>query len=105
VTRSIDQPVPHTLISQHDVSLELATPLPSTPLVTYICNKTLCNLLCVATGCSSCKNSRAVLVEQLYTGLVDLVGWSLALNLIEAHGGILNQFNKFCAANNFIYEQ
>jgi hypothetical protein len=68
VSRSIDQSVPRTFIIQHDVSFELATPLPRTTLVTDICNKTYGNLLCVATGCSSCKNSPAVLVEQLYTG-------------------------------------
>jgi hypothetical protein len=50
--------------------------------------------MCVSTGCSSCKNSPAVLVEQLYTGLVDFVGWSWVLNCTEAHGGLINEVNK-----------
>jgi len=86
----VDQSVSHLYVSQHDVSFELATPLPRTLPVTDICNKTYGNLLCVATGCSSCKNSTAVLVEQLYNGLVDFVGWSLVLNFTEGHGGFLN---------------
>ena len=94
--------VPHFSISQHDVTFELATLLPSTLLVTDICNKTYGNLLCVATGCSGCKNSTAVLVEKLYTGLVDFVGWSLVLNFTEAHGGFLNFVNKLFSTNNLI---
>ena len=87
--RCIDQSVPHFFFSQHDVSFELATPLPRTLYlyITDICNKTYGNLLCVATGCSSCKNSPTVIVEQVYTGLMDFVGWSLVLNFIEARVG------------------
>jgi hypothetical protein len=48
------------------------------------------NLLCVATGCSSCKNSPAVFVEQLYTGLMDFVGWISVLNCTEEYGGFMN---------------
>jgi len=83
VTRRIDQSVPHTSISQHDVTFELATLLPRTLLVTDICNKTYGNLLCVPTGRSSCKNCAAVLVEQLYSWLMGFVGWSWVLNCIE----------------------
>ena len=100
--RSVDQSVPHLFFGQHDVSFELATPLPRTLLVPDICNKTYGNLLCVATWCSSCKNSPAVLVEQLYTGLVDFVGWSLVLNFTETHGGHINRFNKLCEAGKLI---
>ena len=67
------QSVPQFFISQHDVTFELATLLPRILLVLVICNETYGNLLCVATGCSSCKNSPAILVEQLYTGLMDFV--------------------------------
>ena len=38
--RRSDQSFPDLYSSQHDVSLELATPLPRTLLVTDICNKT-----------------------------------------------------------------
>jgi hypothetical protein len=57
---SVDHSVP-LFFSQHDVSLELATLLPRKMIITDICNKTYSNLLCVPTGCSSCKNSPAVL--------------------------------------------
>jgi hypothetical protein len=89
-TLSINLSIPQLSFSQHDVSFELATPLPRTLQIPDICNKTYGNLLCVATGCSSCKNSPAVLVEQLYTGLMGFVGWSLVLNCTEKHGGIIN---------------
>jgi hypothetical protein len=72
-SRSVDQSVLLLFISQHDVSFELATPLPRTLPVTDICNKTYGNLLCVATGCSSCKNSLYGHVEKLYTGLVSVI--------------------------------
>jgi hypothetical protein len=48
------------------------------------------NLLCVATGCSSCKISPAILVEHLYTSLMDFVEWISVLNCTEAHGGFLD---------------
>ena len=76
--------------SQHDVTFELATPLPRTLLVRDICNKTYGNLLCVATGCSSSKNCASVLVDQLYSGLVGFVGGSWVLNFTEARGGLMN---------------
>jgi hypothetical protein len=88
--------------SQHDVPFELATPLPRTLQVRDICNKTYGNLLCVATGCSSCKNSTAVRVEQLYTDLMGFVVWSLVLNCTEPHGGFLNKYNTLSLSKNFI---
>jgi hypothetical protein len=88
-TRRVYQSVPQLFISQHDVSFELATPLPRTLQVPDICNKPYGNLLCVAIGCSRCKNSPAVLVEQLYTDLMGSEGWSWVLNFTEAHGEFL----------------
>ena len=84
-TRRIFDYVP-LFISQHDVTFELATPLPSTLLVRDICNKTYGNWLCVAPGCS---RFTAILGEHLYSGLVDFVGWSSVLSFTEAHGGFL----------------
>jgi hypothetical protein len=75
-TRRFDQSVPRLFFSQHDVSFELATLLPRTLVATDICNKNYGNLLCVANGCGGCKNSPAVLVEQLCTWLMDFMGWS-----------------------------
>ena len=74
------------MISQHDVTFELATLLPRTLPVRDICNKTYGNSLCVATGCSGCKNFAAVLVEQLCVGLMDFVWCSWVLNFTEAMG-------------------
>ena len=89
-TRMFDNSVPHLFISQHDVTFELATLFPRTLLGPDICNKTYGNSLSVATGCSSCNNYAAVLVEQFYTALVDFVGWSSVLSFTEAHAGFLN---------------
>jgi len=55
----------------------------------------------VATGCSSCNNSAAVLVEQFYTGLMNFVGWSSVLSFTEAHGGFLN-YVKICETDHEI---
>ena len=44
---------------------------------------------CVATRCSSGKNYTAVLVGQLYTGLMGFVSWSSLLSFTEAHGGLI----------------
>jgi len=46
--------------------------------------------------CPRWDSNPAVLVEQLYTGLMGFVGWSLVLNCTDAHGGILNMVNKLC---------
>jgi len=97
-TRRIYDSVP-LCISQHDVTFELATLLPRTLLGRDICNKTYGNWLCVATGCSSCKNSVAVLVEQLYTGLMGFVGCSSVLSFTATHGGLMNWVNKLYAAD------
>jgi hypothetical protein len=97
------QYVPGLFFSQHDVSFRKFTPpAPRTLPDTDICNKTYGNLLCVATGCSSCKISPTVLVEQIYTGLVDFVGWSWVLNFTAARGGFLKFVNKLYTNNNYI---
>jgi hypothetical protein len=86
--RSIDQAVPQLFLRQHDVTFELATPLPRTLLGTDICNKPYGNLLCVATGWSSCKNCTAVLVEQICTGLTDFGGMELGVEFYRSTWGI-----------------
>jgi len=48
------------------------------------------------------ENSPAVLEEQLYTGVIDFVGWSLVLNFTEAHAGLINYVKKSCATEMFI---
>ena len=89
-TVRVDHCGPHLFFSQHDVTFELATPLPRTLQFRDICKKTYGNLLCVATGCSSCKNCVALLVEQIYSGLMGFVGGSCVLNFTEVRGGLMN---------------
>jgi hypothetical protein len=72
-SRWTDHSVPQFFFSQHDVSLELATPLARTLQFRDICNKTYGNFLCVATGCSSCKNSPSCRVEQLCTWSISVI--------------------------------
>jgi hypothetical protein len=41
-------------------------------------------------------------VEQLYTGLVDFVGWSWVLNCTDAREGLVKEVNKLFETDNFI---